>query len=131
MMNNDELKGTINTRTMLGKLSNNNSMGGSLSTEEILGIINTNEINSDMENEQNLYGSMVGNQANIGITDVYLNGIEQDVRGKTAYLETTYEMLDDKPRINSVELKDDKSFEDLGANALTNTEIENLINSMI
>ena len=130
-MNSDELKGTINANSMIGQLSNIGSIGGVMSAQEINGIINSNDIQSSMRNVQNLYGSMSGSQADSGITDIYLNGIEQEVSGKLAYLEATYEMLEDKPKINSVELKDDKSFEDLGANALTNTEIENLINSMV
>ena len=43
---------------------------------------------------------------------------------------TSYEQLDDKPRINDVELSGDKSFEDLGAYALNNLEIEEIINSV-
>ena len=40
-----------------------------------------------------------------------------------------YEKLKNKPQINSVELLGNKSFEDLGAEFLTNMEIEELINN--
>lgn len=38
-----------------------------------------------------------------------------------------YEKLINKPKINTVVLIGDKSFEELGLNRLTNTEIENLL----
>lgn len=40
---------------------------------------------------------------------------------------TDYEKLSNKPKINSVELLGDKSFENLGLNAITNIELENLL----
>lgn len=42
-----------------------------------------------------------------------------------------YKELNNKPRIEGVELINNKSFEDLGAESLTNMEIENLINLQI
>ena len=44
---------------------------------------------------------------------------------------TKYVDLPDKPSISGVKLIDDKSFEDLGAVSLTNTEIEKLINNIV
>lgn len=44
---------------------------------------------------------------------------------------TSYNSLDDKPSINEVTLIGDKSFEDLGAETLTNLEIESIINSIV
>lgn len=38
-----------------------------------------------------------------------------------------YELLINKPLINSVTLQGDKSFEDLGLEAITNMELENLL----
>lgn len=43
---------------------------------------------------------------------------------------TSYEQLDDLPKINDVTLIGNKSFEDLGAESLTNLEIEAIINSV-
>lgn len=40
--------------------------------------------------------------------------------------ETDYEHLINKPKINTVELVGDKSFEQLGLERVTNTEIENM-----
>lgn len=45
--------------------------------------------------------------------------------------ENDYNNLKNKPQIEGVELKNNKTFEDLGAVSLTNIEIENLINSQI
>lgn len=44
---------------------------------------------------------------------------------------TSYNQLDDKPKINDVELSGNKSFEDLGAESLSNLEIEAIINSVV
>lgn len=44
---------------------------------------------------------------------------------------TSYDQLEDKPKINDVELKGNKTFEDLGAESLTNIEIEEIINSVV
>lgn len=41
-----------------------------------------------------------------------------------------YEQLDNLPQINDITLIGNKSFEDLGAYALTNVEIENIIDSV-
>lgn len=38
-----------------------------------------------------------------------------------------YEKLKNKPKINEVELKGNKGFEDLGLSALSNIELENLL----
>lgn len=74
--------------------------------------------------------------------DIYLDPIEQ---GYTAALDANdeareveldamygsgtadYNKLKNKPRIEGVELTGDKSFEDLGATALTNEELEALL----
>lgn len=40
---------------------------------------------------------------------------------------TDYEKLNNKPKIEGVELVDNRSFEDLGMKSLTNSELENLL----
>lgn len=40
---------------------------------------------------------------------------------------TDYRKLDNKPQINSVELIDNKSFEDLGLHRITNSDIERIL----
>lgn len=42
-----------------------------------------------------------------------------------------YNELDNKPQINGNTLEGDKTFEDLGAESLTNIDIENIINSIV
>lgn len=42
----------------------------------------------------------------------------------------SYNKLKDKPKINGVELIDDKSFEDLGDTPLTNLEIKTIFNNI-
>lgn len=44
---------------------------------------------------------------------------------------TDYREMLNKPQINNVELTGDKSFEDLGAETLSNIDIDNLINSIV
>ena len=41
---------------------------------------------------------------------------------------TDYNLLDNKPLINSVVLIGDKSFRDLGADRVTNSDIDNIVN---
>lgn len=43
----------------------------------------------------------------------------------------SYNDLNDKPQINDVELIGNKTFEELGAESLTNIDIENIINSIV
>lgn len=40
---------------------------------------------------------------------------------------TDYKKLNNKPKIEGVELVDNRSFEDLGMKSLTNSELENLL----
>lgn len=42
-----------------------------------------------------------------------------------------YENLDNKPKIEGVELVNNKTFKELGANSLTNLEIEKLLNLQV
>lgn len=44
---------------------------------------------------------------------------------------TNYAGLINKPQINDVTLQGNKTFEDLGAESLTNIDIENIINSIV
>ena len=50
--------------------------------------------------------------------------LENDVVGTGT---SDYEELKNKPKINEVELKGNKEFEDLGLSALSNIELENLL----
>ncbi len=44
---------------------------------------------------------------------------------------TNYADLTDKPKVNDVTLQGNKTFEDLGAEPLTNIDIERIINSIV
>ncbi len=86
-------------------------MQGQLERETIEGIIVNNlELNGTINNNSSLSGT--------------LNPITvQQVRD--------YNKLNNKPKINEIELKNNKSLEDLNVTKLTNIEIENIINSII
>ena len=43
-------------------------------------------------------------------------------------IERDYNNLSNRPKINKIELKGDKSFEELGMKSLTNTEIARMFN---
>lgn len=43
---------------------------------------------------------------------------------------TNYEYLLNKPKINSVELVNNKTFKDLGINEITNTELEEIFKDL-
>lgn len=69
------------------------------------------------------------------IIDILEEDSEEDVSVEdeqiTISYPTSYNQLNDKPKINDVELKGNKTFEDLGAESLTNIEIEEIINSVV
>lgn len=62
--------------------------------------------------------------------DVEDEETEQDVEvvEETATWNMDYNSLINKPSINDVELKNDKSFEELGVNTMTNFEILDVFN---
>lgn len=58
-------------------------------------------------------------KAKFGTVNEVTKTVEVPVTGSTDYNDLT-----NKPKINTVELKGDKSFEDLGLQRITNREIE-------
>lgn len=70
----------------------------------------------------------------VSIDDIVL---EEEIIFSPMELDTVRVVMDDynklhnKPSINEVELIDNKQLEDLNVNRLTNSEIDNLINSII
>ena len=58
-------------------------------------------------------------------TEVVEVPVEVPVGGTTDYNE-----LINKPKVNTVELKGNKSFEDLGLNRMSNSDLESLFNSV-
>lgn len=67
---------------------------------------------------------LTGNITNANPLDVTVSPI-------TPQVIKDYNKLNNKPQINEVELKNNKSLEDLNVNKLTNLEIEQLINSIV
>lgn len=86
-------------------------MEGELENNSIVGIIeNTSKIIGSLDNENNLQGT---------------------VNPITVQSAKNYNILKNKPKINEVELIENKNLEDLNVTRLTNSEIENIINSII
>jgi len=56
---------------------------------------------------------------------------EKGEKGDPGETATDYAILTNKPQINDIALVGNKSFEDLGAETLTNIEIDNIINSIV
>ncbi len=52
--------------------------------------------------------------------------VELDKTEKVIVFDNDYNKLKNKPQINSVELQENKSFEDLGLVPLTNSELEKI-----
>ena len=46
-------------------------------------------------------------------------------------VENDYDKLKNKPSINGISLENNKSFEDLGCDSVTNTDIKNIYESII
>lgn len=86
-------------------------MQGQIETGSIVGTLtNSGEINGNIGNPNRLVG--------------IVNPI-------TLQENRDYRRLTNKPQINDVELKGNKTLEDLNVNKLTNLEIENIINSVV
>lgn len=64
------------------------------------------------------------NNDEIGLEINNDDGINLDIDGSGSGGVTSYPLLKNKPSINGVTLVDDKTFEDLGVNTLTNLEIK-------
>ena len=60
--------------------------------------------------------------------EIIFNPIEMDA---IKFVVDDYQRLKNKPSINYVELINNKQLEDLNVNRLTNSEIENLIDSIV
>ena len=60
--------------------------------------------------------------------EIIFSPLEMDA---TKILMDDYELLKNKPSINEIELINNKQLEDLNVNRLTNSEIEDLIDSII
>lgn len=77
----------------------------------------TDELNISLDNSSDF---------DIGLSD---DALELSLENEGAGGGTdNYNELRNKPRIEGVELKDNKTFEDLNLNALTNIEIEHILN---
>ena len=65
------------------------------------------------------------------ITKINVNGITYDIGSSGSEGggggTTNYNDLDNKPQINGVTLTRDKTFDELGLEALSNTELENML----
>lgn len=96
-------------------------IGGKTSTSEEYTYVSDEEFLSRFDG--NASGSVT-----VGSYYVYLS----ESRTKTGFgsFSGNYNELDNKPSINGVELREDKSFEELGMTPLTNTEILNIINKV-
>lgn len=83
-----------------------------------------------MDEELNIETIEISDEINIGNIS-----LEDEVDAQAAFVPaivaTDYLPLKNKPKINSVELVGDKSFEDLGSSSLTNMEIDSIINSIV
>ena len=81
--------------------------------------INVKKLTGKIAVSQNLTGNLRENS---------LTGTTQPITVKS---EKDYNNLKNKPQINEVELVNNKQLEDLNVTRLTNSEIENIIDSII
>ena len=63
--------------------------------------------------------------------EVDIGDLEHDVKLVSVGGTLDYDDLDNKPKINDVELKGNKTFENLGINTITNIELEEMLNREI
>lgn len=84
------------------------------------GSIENGQLVGTISNDDNLTGSITKSDK--------LEPILSPITVRTV---RNYNSLINKPQINTVELKDNKSLEDLNVNRLTNIEIDDIINSIV
>lgn len=116
-----DLTGELYTHNELnGEISTTNDLNGEINSNvELLGEVSTDiDLSGELSNNIELYGELG--------TGIELNG-QVDVITSGTY---NYEYLYNKPQINSVELIKNKSFEDLGINEITNTELNELFKDL-
>lgn len=74
-------------------------------------------------------GSNTNVKLNCSITSQKFSG---DIKlPSSTPVENDYEKLKNKPSINGVTVEKNKSFEDLGCNSVTNTELKSIYESII
>lgn len=109
-------------------------------SKNIVGKITTVEIQGNVQENTSITGNIkedISLQGSIKKEASLQGQIQEDasIQGHLNYssyeLNRDYNRLVNQPSIEGVTLIDDKTFEELGALSLTNTEIENLINSQV
>lgn len=77
---------------------------------------------------EKLHGTLQGAKTltgSLSSSNETLNGKLSEPTARTIH---DYDLLENKPKIENVELNGNKSFQDLGLNALENLEIESIFN---
>lgn len=118
-----EIDGTIiSDGDLTGSVNNNNQLSGEIDTSNNLtGQVSTiTQLSSDINIESDLSGSLRTNLKMIGKLSVANSG------GGTY----NYDYLINKPKINNVELVQNKSFENLGIHEVTNTELNEMFKDL-
>lgn len=121
----------IDTQINLGgELSNQNQLNGELVTTNKLNaeIYNNVELNGEVSTDNKISGEINSNIKLDGTlrNNVNLNGDIHVGAGGTR----NYEYLYNQPSINEVKLIKNKSFEDLGMNEITNTELNKMFSDL-
>lgn len=86
-----------------------------------MSVYRTLTVNAQLtENQINASADLSGNvsASALMVNDIRINNVSD------------YDLLQNKPLINSVTLQGDKSFSDLGMDRITNSELENLIQNI-
>lgn len=65
--------------------------------------------------------------ASANVSDNTINANAQMINRMDVNTVSNYDLLTNKPLINSVTLQGDKSFEDLGLEGISNIELENIL----
>lgn len=116
-----ELNGELVTSNILnGEIITNNELNGEL--------INSVELNGEISTKTELTGELTHDVDLVGKvgSTVELSGSIATTSDGTR----NYDYLYNKPQINSVELVKNKSFEDLGMNEITNTELNEMFRDL-
>lgn len=102
-------------------------MMNNLSTDvNIKGVISTNDsLKGSIKTKNNLIGKMSSSGSG-GVSEIYVNDIEQDVNGRRADITIEYNTLPDRPLVNDEELIGGVNNGYFANSRITNTELEEI-----
>lgn len=129
-----------NTNEIIGQIADTNKLVGELNNEIILigGLETTNELIGELSNDNNIVGEIQTTNELSGEIEP-INEILCEVSMNTGGGTLNYDYLYNKPKINNIELVQNKTLDDLGiqekgeypSESLSNSDIESILSGFV